>query len=414
MPGSRVFAASWTDTSGNLWLLGGLGYDSVASDGNGYLNDLWKYAPSTGSWTWVGGSNANSSNLNPDTVNGANGVPGGRYGATTWVDQTGTFWLYGGMGLNDGTGAPVGAQVDYLSDLWAFNPSTGVWTHVSGTLAGGSGSSYGVLGTPATTNQPSGRQYAVSWVDHSGNLWLFGGKGYDSVKTAGGDLSDLWEFTPNSTRTSGVWTWVGGSGVANSSGVYGTPGTADAGNMPGARQQAVSWTDPSGNFWMFGGGGSAAAGQANGTLNDLWEFNPTTGQWTWQSGANFAQQAGVYGTPGSADSANHPGARISGVAWADSQGRLWLFGGNGLDSTGAAGDLNDLWMYSGGQWTWVSGTNVADSKGSYQAAPYMPAGHYAAVSWIDPLNRLWLFGGYSTILGYGVGSPANDLWMYTP
>jgi hypothetical protein len=30
---------------GQLWLFGGEGYDSSSTNGNGYLNDLWRYLP---------------------------------------------------------------------------------------------------------------------------------------------------------------------------------------------------------------------------------------------------------------------------------------------------------------------------------------------------------------------------------
>jgi hypothetical protein len=54
--GSALFGQSWIDSSGNLWLFGGYGYDSTGSVGK--LNDLWQYSPSSGQWTWVGGEDA--------------------------------------------------------------------------------------------------------------------------------------------------------------------------------------------------------------------------------------------------------------------------------------------------------------------------------------------------------------------
>jgi len=33
------------------------------------------------------------------------------------------------------------------------------------------------------------------------------------------------------------------------------------------------------------------------------------------------------------------------VSWSDASGNLWLFGGEGFDSTGTEGTLNDLWEY---------------------------------------------------------------------
>jgi hypothetical protein len=52
--------------------------------------------------------------------------------------------------------------------------------------------------------------------------------------------------------------------------VYGTLGTPAAGNEPGGRSSAVSWTGSSGNFWLFGGYGFDVNGNA-GDLNDLWK-----------------------------------------------------------------------------------------------------------------------------------------------
>jgi hypothetical protein len=52
--------------------------------------------------------------------------------------------------------------------------------------------------------------------------------------------------------------------------VYGTQGMAAAGNVPGALMYMVSWTDPVGNLWLFGGYGNAAIN--SGTLNVLWSY----------------------------------------------------------------------------------------------------------------------------------------------
>ena len=49
---------------------------------------------------------------------------------------------------------------------------------------------YSTLGVPAVPNIPGGRDSAATWTDQSGNLWLFGGLGYDSASGVG-DLNDL-------------------------------------------------------------------------------------------------------------------------------------------------------------------------------------------------------------------------------
>ncbi|MGA3161653.1 MAG: kelch repeat-containing protein [Terracidiphilus sp.] len=100
------------------------------------------------------------------------------------------------------------------------------------------------------------------------------------------------------------WTWLGGDsamtlgpdGIWYGPGVYGTLGTPAAGNIPGGRIGSASWTDQSGHFWLFGGWGFDAVGNA-GELNDLWEFNPITKEWAWISGGSADYSPGVYGTP---------------------------------------------------------------------------------------------------------------------
>ncbi len=44
----------------------------------------------------------------------------------------------------------------------------------------------------------------------------------------------------------------------NQAGIYGTKGTPDPANIPGARTGATSWTDNDGKFWLFGGSENAA------------------------------------------------------------------------------------------------------------------------------------------------------------
>jgi hypothetical protein len=49
------------------------------------------------------------------------------------------------------------------------------WTWMGGSNIANQPGNYGTLGTPAPGNIPPNRWYAASWVDSSGNLWLFGG-----------------------------------------------------------------------------------------------------------------------------------------------------------------------------------------------------------------------------------------------
>jgi N-acetylneuraminic acid mutarotase len=128
----------------------------------------------------------------------------------------------------------------------------------------------------------------------------------------------------------------------------------------------MSWTDAGGDLWMFGGQGRDVAGTA-GALSDLWKFSIATRQWTWVSGADVVNSPGMYGVQNAPSTANRPGARSNGTSWIDSTGTLWLFGGYGRDSTGAAGSLDDLWQFTPatGSWSWISGSITA-AAGSAQ------------------------------------------------
>jgi N-acetylneuraminic acid mutarotase len=405
-PGARYDSISWTDSAGNLWLFGGLGYDSTGL--LGALNDLWQYSPSTGLWTWVDGTHG----TNSVGVYGALGtaaagnLPGARYSSISWIDSAGNLWLFGGLGYD------ASGKIGRLNDLWRFSPSTGLWTWINGSNTVDASAVYGTVGTAAAGNVPGARDSASSWIDSAGNLWLLGGAGYDSTGAAG-SLNDLWQYTPGT----GLWTWIGGSQVRDAKGVYGTQATATAGDVPGARQSANTWVDASGTVWLFGGYGYDSNGGL-GYLNDFWQYAPSTGLWTWIGGSNAINAVGVYGTHGTAAAGNVPGARQAASSWITSSGNLWLFGGSGVGPA-VDGALNDLWEYSPatGQWTWISGSNATDSAGSYGkqgsiSASAGPGAREAANAWIDPSGDLWLFGG----AGHGATGDGylNDLWQFTP
>jgi N-acetylneuraminic acid mutarotase len=295
---------------------------------------------------------------------------------------------------------------------WLSGSSTVNATGVYRPPPGGGGSS----------TVPGARNGSFSWIDSAGDLWLFAGTGFDN-QLAGTQalLNDLWRYSADA----GKWTWVSGSSTALAKGVYGTLGMAAANNVPGARTSGDSWTDSAGVLWLFGGFGIDSTG-ASGDLNDLWRYSPGTGQWTWVSGSSTVSAQGVYGTQGMAAANNVPGARTSGDSWTDSAGVLWLFGGFGIDSTGASGDLNDLWRYSPGtgQWTWVSGSSTVNATGVYGtlgvAAPgNVPGARSGSVSWIDSAGDLWLLGGSQPNGRHPSGYPPqqgwlNDLWRYSP
>lgn len=406
LPGPRDKAGTWTDASGSLWLFGGEGLDSTGAYGD--LNDLWQYSPSRGEWTWMGGSDT----VNATGVYGTQGVaaaanaPGARFGPDTWTDPTGHLWMFGGwsnLGPNQ-----------HFNDLWEYSTASGEWTWVGGASAPNQKGVYGTQGVPAPANAPGGRTASATWTDANGNLWLFGGEGYDSVGTYGW-LNDLWEYSPATHE----WTWIGGSDTTQAQGVYGTRGVPAPSNVPGARAYEPAWTDSSGNVWLFGGVGYDYTTTSYFYFNDLWEYSPTTHEWTWVSGSSSANAPGVYGTEGTAAAANVPGARAGSATWTDASGNLWLLGGYWQNANGSSYSFyNDLWEFStaSGEWTWAGGSSTPGAQGVYgtegqAATTNVPGARVTPATWMDASGQVWLFGGEGPNSN-GTTVDLNDLWRY--
>ncbi|MHC4707362.1 MAG: Kelch repeat-containing protein [Planctomycetota bacterium] len=396
VPGARDSSVSWIDDSGALWLFGGFAYDVHGF--YGCINDLWRFEDPN--WTWVSGANT----VDQAGVYGTKGeadpanIPGARCNGVSWIDPNGNLWLFGGFGYDEIS------NPGSLNDLWKFDGSN--WTWVSGDKRVDRSGTYGILGTPDPTNTPGGRDGCMAWTDAGGNLWLFGGFGYDGGGTLG-YLNDLWKFQdPN-------WVWVKGSATVNQAGSYGTQAVPGTTNVPGARDSGGSGIDTGGDFWVFGGYGYDDNGDF-GRLNDLWKFDGT--DWMWVAGPNTSNVIGVYGTKGEPDPNNIPGARRKSASWMDGSDNLWVFGGHGYDTTTTLGRLNDLWKFDGANWTWVSGSSTLDQAGVYgpkgqHDSAYQPGARDVSVSWMDASGDLWLLGGYGHDKDATKGA-LNDLWKF--
>jgi len=379
------------------------------------VNPVGATAAKSLQWTWADGANSiyAFSHYGSFGVASTSNNPGGRSNSLSWVDGSGNFWLFGGEAL-DSTGA-----VGVMNDLWEYSPSSGEWTWASGARLISQNGIYGSMGVSSISNTPGTRRYSATWVDASGNLWLFGGQGFDSTGSSEVLLNDLWKFNPTNSQ----WTWVGGSSTGSQSGVYGTALVAGGGNIPGARDGAATWTDGAGNFWLSGGYGYDSTVNAR-YLNDLWKFNLTSGQWTWMGGSSTGNQIGVYGTAGTASASNIPGSRTYAASWGDASGNFWLFGGDGYDGASQTGYLNDLWKFNPktSQWTWVSGANLVNQNGVYgtegmASAANVPGSRMDLPAWADTSGNFWLFGG-TGFDSQGFDSSGNrylgDLWKFNP
>lgn len=400
--GNRMNQVIWLDNANNLWVFGGEGYGcfdynpSCNSNSHDYgdFNDLWKYDISADQWTWVSGDLYASYTFGTYGTKGVpsiNNIPGSRTSiAGNWLDNNGNLWLYGGGEIN--------TSYATFGDLWRYNTTTEEWTWVSGSSDIAPAPVFGTKGIPDTNNFPGGRQNSVSWKGNDGTFWLFGG-----LTPSGQRMNDLWNYNPVTNE----WVWVSGSNQPDQTGVYGTKMTPNPNNIPGSRQGATGWVDASGNLWLFGGIGYATDGI--GSLNDLWRYNTTTGEWVWISGSNLRNSSANFGIQGIPNPSNTPGGSSGVSSWITADGKLWLFNGSPYSRTGAA-----LWSFDPvtNIWTWVRGSSsVAFSTYGTRKVENIDniigtRGRTSTVS--DSSGNVWLFGGF----GYNAASDGilGDLW----
>src|SRR5205085_7991268 len=127
--------------------------------------------------------------------------------------------------------------------------TTNQWSWMGGSNTSDEPGTYGTLGTPAAANIPGSRVDTRAETDASGNVWMFGGYGYDNTLFGVGDLNDLWRYN----TTTNQWTWMKGSNLVDQNGIYGTLNVPAAANNPGGRDGHAMWADNTGNIWVFGG-----------------------------------------------------------------------------------------------------------------------------------------------------------------
>lgn len=280
------------------------------------------------------------------------------------------------------------------------------WTWIGGDKSENRAGIYGTQGVASSNNIPGSRTGAAMWTDKDGNFWLFGGIGRGESNSRG-RLNDLWKFNPSNNQ----WTWIGGNKTVNNTGIYGERGIASAENLPGAREDAVTWVDAQGNLWLFGGLGMAASTEDQQKKPQNNTTNPDNGGGPRDNNGN----------DGESNNGNGRGNGNNGNGRGNGNGNGRGNGGDIVLETGSTiieGLLNDLWMYSPAtnKWTWVSGNLSPDNEGKYgkraeASAGNYPGGRYMSAGWVDKSSNLWLFGGRGLSSEQNI-SDLNDLWMY--
>ena len=454
LPPGRDGAMKWT-LNNKFYLMGGYGM--------GTLNDLWEYDPSTNNWTWIKGPNIpyQVGNYGTVGVEAATNIPGARYSSASSV-VNGKFYLFGGA---------IGSS-GFFSDLWSYNPITNNWTFIKGgTTASAAGGVYGTLGIAASSNMPGARESAASFAFNN-KLYLTGGRSYVNSGPAVGTNNDLWSFdisTNNWTWLKGsdvvnsvgsygtigvanatnvppgkafptswtfnnkfylfgsslnsnnlvrndlweynpstnIWIWIKGTNMTNVQGQYGSLGITNSTNLPGGRLGGSSSWASNNKLYLFGGLGLGTTA-TYGNLNDLWEYDLLTNNFTWIKGRNVINKAGIYDAP------TRPGARFGGLSW-DYNNKLYLMGGFGADENGTNGSMNDLWEYNPATniWAWLKGSKFAGSLGNLgtfgvAAATNLPRAREQSATWTYN-NKLYLFGGRNSNMSVSLSS---DTWVF--
>lgn len=346
-PGSRSYGPNnWIDNNGDLWLMGGYGYDATGSFGA--MNDLWKYTIATNQWTWMKGPNIASSPPVMGTMgvpNPANIPPPVSESSCTWVDASNNLWFYGGVDIN----------FSPLEQVWRYNTSTNEWTWMKGSTNTLAPPVFGSQGVASPSNTPGSRGTYASWVDCAGDFWMFGGTDFGSNAYA-----DLWKFDPVTVE----WTWMDGTSTPNPTVNFTSQCTPSTNGHPSAAwENRAVWTDSQGRLWGFGGSTSILSFDCG---NLLWCYDPPSQSFTWVKGSTAPNPPAVFGTQGIGAPGNTPGALGGSASFTDLQGNLWLFGGWDFF---AGPTYGTLWKYTPDPACPVGGGSGGNASAAFSAQP---------------------------------------------
>lgn len=303
-PGSIEKAAFNFDvSSGHLFVFGGKQY---YRDGSTALsNTLWSYDGLN--WIWEKGDSLASSlpTYGTQGVSAMANNPGAREEAVLWEDGNGLLWLFGGFGLD------VDGDYGYLNDLWSYDYTNRTW--VSGSKQANDLGSYGAKGQSSPNIYPGGRRSMEVWVDAD---FSFSGDGTIELS---GDLFNYgenawqgdWEITSaTQSQIFGDTLEVQGVLLVDEEASFKTNGLLRIKASDGSNfGQLLNFGDvigkldfeyyldlgsdsiDNGRYFYLGlvldsveiedlnQGGLLNSGQANSSLNTVWQWNGSTASW---------------------------------------------------------------------------------------------------------------------------------------
>ena len=236
-----------------------------------------------------------------------------------------------------------------------------------------------------------------------------------------------WQLSRRVSTTSGATTRPPDCGpgsaapsTPNAAGVYGTQGTAAAGNVPGARMGGSAWLDASGNVWLFGGLGldRGRPGSRNTTT-----CGSTARQRPVDVGRRLrcAQCRGRIWHAARRRRGQRPGrARLGRVVERPAPEISGCSGATAMPRSATSENLNDLWEYNlgTGVWTWIGGSSSTAAPGNLRYAGHSRQQQHPRCARtggrLARQQRQFLAVRRLRLDSSGEQDDLNDLWSFTP
>jgi len=315
--------------------------------GSGYnYEDTWEWDPATGVWTDV-------------TAAGTHPSARAQHGMV-FEKSTGKILLFGGgrsdSASYDGSGITVS-----IGDTWELDPTTHVWAPVS--IA------------PGAASPTARHDFGMVWDSTRKVAVLFAGMQTDIAGASGVPKRDTWEFDPAAR------TWTERTAV---------------GSKPSERYGHALAFDGSRNKVVLFGGWDMTSG---GSLNDVWDWDPTTGAWTQR----------LDGSTGNLPSARMYASMVSD----DARGRLDVLAGAAMYNSGKGGVGGGTYYpgigygTSGSNEVWELDPVAATFVDRSTPIDVPPARTDHCMAYNPATGKVYVFGGYDVM-----GQVFDDLWEW--
>ncbi len=353
-------------------------------------------------WKWVSG--ASGSTIVADF--GTRGEfqptnqPPALQNTAMWTGSDGNIYLFGG---DDGS-------THYYNTIWEYSTTLGEWMWKRGSNTYGAATNYGTSGYPSETNDPGARTQFAWYATSNGDLWIYGGH-----DTGGNLFSDLWKYDFSLDRWIFYKIWTNSSSQNQDTQF---PGTVGSTGTLGSRYSSSLYVDADSSIaWVFCGAGLVGGSPC--TFVDVWKIYVDSATMYWAGGVSNPDDGGTYITQGVEGNGNYPAARYGQSFWKASNGKFYLFGGQG-----PVGYYADFWSWnpSNGEWEWLqNGTDsysneyrINNGNTIYSPTNFIGA-RAGSATWMMSDTQLVVYGGY----GYGASRDPlpslhvlNDCWVF--